>query len=72
MLRADRPEVTAVQRDDELRAKTFGQDNHRGVGTPERKVRVLFDQLADPKPVLRGRRLDIETLESTEKTGLSQ
>src|SRR3954449_10511837 len=70
VLGADCPEVPVVQGDDDLGPETLGQSNHRGVRAAKRKIGVLLDELADPRPVLGEGGLHVEKLEPPEKAGL--
>src|SRR6266542_449202 len=62
--------MASIQGHDDLRSESFGERDDRGVRAAERKVLVGFDELRDPRPVLRRRRLHLEVLEAAEKAGL--
>ena len=63
--------MPAVQRNYHLGAKSLGECDHGGVGPPEREICVAVDQIGDARPVVRRRRLYVETFQATQKGALS-
>lgn len=63
-------EVATIERHDGRRADSLGERDHRRIGTPQREVRVLVDEIGDPLEVLWSRPVDVECGEAPEESNL--
>lgn len=57
MIRANHGEVPPVQGGYLCQVQSLGEGYHGSISSPERKVRILADQISHP-PVVRGREFD--------------
>ncbi|MEA2642333.1 MAG: hypothetical protein QOF51_3727 [Chloroflexota bacterium] len=67
MPRSNGSKMAAVERDHDVRVQALGERDHRSVRSTQRKVRILQYKLADSRPIVRPRALDVVCLEPGEK-----
>lgn len=69
--RADRTEVAAVERDDQVRIEPIREHGDRRVDRSEWEVPVALDEVGDEGPVVGVRGFDIEVAQAPDECGLT-
>jgi hypothetical protein len=66
--RPDLPEMPVVKGDQEVGLEPFGESDHRGVGTAERKVGVAFDEIRSMSSAHRSERMSSNPSAASEES----